>query len=58
MAKKQIKCKVCGENNFHVLEGLCWGASLDEDGVTDSIEYAHFVWRKDYKPKFSKLRII
>ena len=32
--------------------------SFTDDGVTDSIEYAHFVWRKDYKPKFSKLRII
>lgn len=32
--------------------------SFTDDRVTDSIEYAHFVWRKGYKPKFSKLRII
>ena len=32
--------------------------SFTDDRVTDSIEYAHFVWRKGYRPKFSKLRII
>ncbi len=25
---------------------------------TDSIEYAHFVWKKDYNPEFTKLKII
>lgn len=29
-----------------------------EDGATDSIEYAHFVWKKGLKLKESKLKII
>lgn len=27
-------------------------------GSTDSIEYAHFIWRKGYKPDYTKLLII
>lgn len=32
--------------------------SFTDDGKTDSIEYAHMVWRKDYKPEASLLKII
>ncbi|WP_107571897.1 hypothetical protein [Clostridioides difficile] len=32
--------------------------SFTDDGKTDSIEYAHFVWKKGYNPKFSKLKIL
>lgn len=28
------------------------------DGKTDSIEYAHFVWKKDFYPTWTKLRVI
>lgn len=28
------------------------------NGATDSIEYAHFVWRKNYKPEFTKTYVI
>lgn len=32
--------------------------SFTDDGNTDSIEYAHFVWKKDYHPQFSMLKVI
>ena len=32
--------------------------SFTEDGKTDSIAYAHYVWQKGYSPKFSKIMII
>lgn len=32
--------------------------SFTENGGTDSIEYAHFVWEKGYKPQFTKLKVI
>ena len=32
--------------------------SFTEDGKTDSIEYAHFVWQKNFYPEFSKLKVI
>jgi hypothetical protein len=32
--------------------------SFTDDGKTDSIEYAHFVWQKGYYPEFSKTKII
>lgn len=32
--------------------------SFTDDGKTDSIEYAHFVWQKGYNPQFIKTTII
>ncbi len=32
--------------------------SFTNDGRKDSIEYAHFVWKKGYNPKFTKLLVI
>lgn len=32
--------------------------SFTDDGKTDSIEYAHFVWQKGYNPKFSQLKVL
>lgn len=32
--------------------------SFTPDGKTDSIEYAHFVWEKEPRSKFSKLRVL
>jgi hypothetical protein len=32
--------------------------SFTDDKKTDSIEYAHFVWQKGFKPEFSKLKIV
>jgi len=32
--------------------------SFTNDGKTDSIEYAHYVWEKGYSPEFSKIKII
>ena len=32
--------------------------SFTEDNKTDSIEYAHFVWKKWYNPEFAKLKIL
>ena len=32
--------------------------SFTEDNKTDSIEYAHFVWQKGYKPEFTQLVVI
>ena len=32
--------------------------SFTDNGNTDSIEYAHFVWKKDYEPTSSKLLVI
>lgn len=32
--------------------------SFQDDGGTDSIEYAHFVWKKGVSPDFAQLRII
>ena len=32
--------------------------SFTDDGKTDSIEYAHYVWKKGEHPKFSKLMVI
>ena len=32
--------------------------SFTDDGRTDSIEYAHFVWQKGYYPEFSQLKVI
>ncbi|HGT1414611.1 TPA: hypothetical protein ACMV83_002360 [Clostridioides difficile] len=32
--------------------------SFTDNGKTDSIEYAHFVWQKGYSPKFSKLKVL
>lgn len=32
--------------------------SFTPDGKTDSIEYAHFVWQKGYKPEFTQLKVI
>lgn len=29
-----------------------------QNGSTDSIEYAHFVWQKGNNPKFTKLKVI
>ena len=29
-----------------------------DDGKTDSIEYAHFIWQKDNYPEFSKLKVL
>ena len=31
---------------------------LPKRGSTDSIEYAHMVWRKGYNPEFAKLKVI
>lgn len=32
--------------------------SFTDDGKTDSIEYAHFVWQKGFNPKFTQLKVI
>ena len=32
--------------------------SFIEGGGTDSVAYAHYVWRKGYYPEFSKLKVI
>ncbi|MCC0783534.1 hypothetical protein IR152_10655 [Clostridioides sp. ES-S-0108-01] len=32
--------------------------SFTDDGKTDSIEYAHFVWQKGYNPNFSRLKVL
>ncbi len=32
--------------------------SFLDKGGTDSIEYAHFVWQKGYKPEFTMLKVI
>lgn len=32
--------------------------SFTEDGKTDSIEYAHYVWKKGISPKHAKFHII
>ena len=32
--------------------------SFTDEGGTDSIEYAHFVWQKNNYPKFSKIKVI
>lgn len=32
--------------------------SFTEDNKTDSVEYAHMVWRKGHTPEFTKLKII
>lgn len=32
--------------------------SFTKDGKRDSIEYAHFVWQKGYKPTFTNLKVI
>lgn len=32
--------------------------SFTPDGKTDSIEYAHFVWQKGYRPEFTQLTVI
>ncbi|MCG8540430.1 MAG: hypothetical protein MJA82_10885 [Clostridia bacterium] len=32
--------------------------SFTDDGKTDSIEYAHFVWEKGYRSNFTNLRVI
>ena len=32
--------------------------SFTPDGKTDSIEYAHFVWQKGYRPEFTQLAVI
>lgn len=32
--------------------------SFTEDGKTDSIEYAHLVWIKESRPRFTQLRVI
>lgn len=32
--------------------------SFTDEGGTDSIEYAHFVWQKDYYPEFTRLKVI
>lgn len=32
--------------------------SFTDEGGTDSIEYAHFVWQKGNHPKFTKLKVI
>ena len=32
--------------------------SFTDDGKTDSIEYAHFVWKKGYKTEISKLYLL
>jgi len=32
--------------------------SFTDNGKTDSIEYAHYVWKKGECPKFSKLMVI
>ena len=29
-----------------------------DDGVTDSVEYCHMVWRKGRKPEYTKLKVI
>lgn len=32
--------------------------SFTDDGKTDSVAYAHFVWRKGYHPKYSLVKVI
>ena len=32
--------------------------SFTEDGKTDSVAYAHFVWRKGYHPEYSLVKVI
>jgi hypothetical protein len=32
--------------------------SFTDDGKTDSIEYAHFVWQKGYNPEFTYIKVI
>lgn len=32
--------------------------SFTDNGKTDSIEYAHFVWQKGINPKFSQIKVI
>ena len=32
--------------------------SFTDNGKTDSIEYCHMVWQKDYYPEFTKLKVI
>lgn len=32
--------------------------SFTDDGKTDSIEYAHFVWQKGFRPEFTQLKVI
>lgn len=32
--------------------------SFTDDGKTDSIEYAHFVWQKGFSPNFTRLKVI
>jgi hypothetical protein len=32
--------------------------SFTDNGATDSIEYAHFVWQKGYDPEFTKTKVI
>jgi hypothetical protein len=32
--------------------------SFVDNGATDSIEYAHYVWQKGYKPEFTMLKVI
>ena len=32
--------------------------SFTDNGKTDSIEYAHFVWKKGYKPECAKLYLL
>lgn len=32
--------------------------SFTDDGKTDSVAYCHMVWKKDYRPKFTALKVI
>ncbi len=32
--------------------------AFTDNGKTDSIEYAHFVWHKNNYPKFAQLKVI
>ena len=32
--------------------------SFTDDGKTDSIEYAHFVWQKNFYPDFTQIKVI
>ena len=32
--------------------------SFIEGGGTDSVAYAHYVWRKGYYPEFAKIKVI
>lgn len=32
--------------------------SFTDDGKTDSIAYAHYIWKKGYKTDYAKIKVI